>query len=157
MAKISSPLQLSSDEIDDLMRTEATLRIATVGPRNAINLTPMTFGWGGGKAYIYGRGQKIADLRRNDTATILVDVGRQWSELKGIMMRGHAHVLETIEHETADSNLAEAQMNLGEKHHLSSDGVVKPYTPTASGRSRRWIVFVPEMVVTWNNEKLPVS
>lgn len=58
MAKISSSRNLSSDEIDDLMRTESRLRIATIGPRDEINLTPMTFGWAGGRL---GIGEVPAD------------------------------------------------------------------------------------------------
>ena len=154
MAKISSSLSLSSGEIDDLMRTESRLRIATIGPRDEINLTPMTFGWAAGKVYVFARGQKIANLRRNKTATVLVDVGSEWRELQGIMMRGHAHVLENKEDEAANEHLEEAQLNLGEKHNLREDGVIVPYAATASGRSRRWIVFTPTTVVSWNNQRL---
>ena len=136
------------------MRTESRIRIATIGKGGEINLTPMGFGWGGSKVYIFGRGQKVADIRRNDTATVLVDVGSEWRALKGIMMRGHARILETNEDEISDKDLGEAQMNLGEKHNLTKDGVNIPYAPTASGRSRRWIVFTPTEVVSWNNERL---
>lgn len=154
MAKISPSLHLSPDEIDVLMREESRLRIATIGPGDEINLTPMTFGWAGGKVYIFGRGQKVVNLRRNSTATVLLDIGEQWRDLKGIMMRGDARVLETVEDENADKSLMEAQANLGEKHNLKKDGAATPYSPTASGRSRRWIVFTPRKIVSWNNEKL---
>lgn len=154
MAKISPSLHLSPDEIDVLMREESRLRIATIGPGDEINLTPMTFGWAGGRVYIFGRGQKVVNLRRNSTATVLLDIGAQWRDLKGIMMRGDARVLETVEDENADKSLMEAQANLGEKHNLKKDGAVTPYSPTASGRSRRWIVFTPRKIVSWNNEKL---
>ena len=154
MARISSSLKLSDGEIDGLMRSESRLRIATIGLNGEINLTPMTFGWATGKVYIYGRGQKIADLRRSDTATLLVDVGRKWRELKGIMMRGHAKVLETSDDEIADEHLEEARLDLGKKHKLMENGKVVRFAATASGRSRRWIVFTPEEVVSWNNERL---
>lgn len=154
MAKISPSLYLSPDEIDLLMREESRLRIATIGPGDEINLTPMTFGWAGGKVYIFGRGQKVVNLRRNSMATVLLDIGEKWRDLKGIMMRGDAHVLETIEDENADKTLQEAQANLGEKHNLKEDGVVTPYAPTASGKSRRWIVFTPGKIISWNNENL---
>jgi len=154
MAKFSSSLHLTPDEIDVLMREESRVRIATIGPEHEINLTPMTFGWASGKVYIFGRGQKIVNLRRNGTATVLLDIGQQWRDLKGIMMRGDAQVLETIEDENADKALKAAQENLGEKHNLKEDGVIIPYTPTASGKSRRWIVFTPRKIVSWNNENL---
>lgn len=70
------------------------------------------------------------------------------------MMRGHAHILETSKDEIADEYLEEAQMNLGMKHSLTEDGAFIAYAPTASGRSRRWIVFTPAKIVSWNNERL---
>ena len=76
-------------------------------------------------------------------------------ELKGIMMRGRATVLEDAQAEAADPHLAAARLNLGAKHDLRDhSGAVKPYAATASGRSRRWIVFTPVTVVSWNNERL---
>ena len=70
------------------------------------------------------------------------------------MMRGNACILEKIEDETTDQYLEEAQLNLGEKHNLTENGATIPYSATASGRSRRWIVFTPVTVVSWNNERL---
>lgn len=154
MAKISASLQLSEDEIEQILTRESRLRIATVGPGEDINLTPMTFGYAGGLIYIFARGQKIANLRRNPTATILVDTGEAWRELQGIMLRGKAKVLETEADEQADALLGAAQLNLGAKHGMIENGETKPYSATASGRSRRWIVFTPHSVVSWDNSKL---
>ncbi len=155
MAKIASSLQLSPEEIDAVMESEGRLRIATIGPGEDINLTPMTFGWAGGRIYIFGRGQKVANIRRSGTATVLVDTGEKWRELKGIMMRGNATLLETRQAEDADDHLAEAQINLGIKHGLTKDGQPAPYKATASGKSRRWIIFTPRTVVSWDNSRLP--
>jgi nitroimidazol reductase NimA-like FMN-containing flavoprotein (pyridoxamine 5'-phosphate oxidase superfamily) len=155
VARIPRSLRLSREEIDALLHREARLRIATIGPGAEINLTPMTFGQAGGKIYIYARGQKVANLRRNPTATVLVDVGERWRELQGVMMRGTVRVLEDADAERADGGLAEAQMDLGRKHNLVRDGVASPYVATASGRSRRWIVFTPQTIVSWNNARLP--
>jgi nitroimidazol reductase NimA-like FMN-containing flavoprotein (pyridoxamine 5'-phosphate oxidase superfamily) len=155
MAKIASSLQLSPSEIDAIMEQESRLRIATVGPGDDINLTPMTFGWAGGCVYIFGRGQKVANIRRSSTATVLVDTGDKWRTLTGIMMRGHAIVLDSKEAEEADAHLLEAQLNLGQKHGLTKEGKPTPYSATASGKTRRWIVFTPETTVSWDNAKLP--
>ncbi|MCH8257620.1 MAG: pyridoxamine 5'-phosphate oxidase family protein [Proteobacteria bacterium] len=154
MARIKDSLRLSATEIDMLMRHETRIRIATIGPGSEINLTPMTFGWANGLVYIFGRGQKVVNLRRNATATILLDIGSSWRDLQGIMMRGQAKVLENEAEEAADEWLQEAQMNLGEKSGLSKNGVPQPYAASASGRTRRWIVFKPTSVVSWDNSKL---
>ncbi len=155
MAKISPALQLSAAQVDAIMTAQTRLRIATVGPAERLNLTPMTFGWAGGRVYIFGRGQKVANIRRNPTATVLVDTGEQWRELAGVMMQGSARILETEADETADEFLARAQVNLGRKHNLQRNGEPVAYNATASGKSRRWIVFTPRHVVTWDNSKLP--
>lgn len=155
MAIIADHLKLTESELNNIMQREARLRIATVGPGTDINLTPMTFGWANGKVYIFGRGQKIANLRRTSTATVLVDIGEAWRELKGVMLRGKATVLEDAEAEQADADLFAAQLNLGHKHGLNKEGEIEPYRATAAGKSRRWIVFSPEKVTTWDNAKLP--
>lgn len=155
MARIAKHLRMSAEDIDALMMTESTLRIATVGPGSDINLTPMTFGWAGGRAYVFGRGQKIANLRRNPAATVLVDTGTSWREIKGVMMRGRAVVLEDSDAEAADPHLAEARLDIGRKHALVDEaGNTRAHDATASGRSRRWIVFTPERVVSWDNARL---
>jgi nitroimidazol reductase NimA-like FMN-containing flavoprotein (pyridoxamine 5'-phosphate oxidase superfamily) len=154
MAKIDAKLHLNAQEIDALMSTAVHLRMATIGPGTRINLTPMTFGWAGGKIYIFGRGQKIANLRRDTTATMLIDVGEAWHELQGIMMQGQAEILETAAEEAEDGDLPAAQLNIGQKHGLTKDGANAPYQATAAGNSRRWIVFTPTQMVSWDNQKL---
>jgi len=153
MAKIPDSLKLSEQETDELMRNETRLRIATIGPGLEINLTPMTFGWANGCIYIFGRGQKIVNLRKDPTATVLVDVGTSWRKLRGVMMRGRATVLENAAEEAADEGLRDAQIDLGLKHRLQEDGEVKPYAASATGNTRRWIVFRPSTVVSWDNSK----
>lgn len=96
----------------------------------------------------------MANLRKNPTATVLVDTGSRWRELQGVMMRGKAKVLENAAEENADNWLKDAQLNLGQKHGLEKNGEIQPYEATASGNSRRWIVFEPVTIVSWDNSKL---
>ena len=154
MAKIHDSLKMSDSEIAELLKTESRLRIATIGPGADINLTPMTYGCAGGQIFIFGRGQKVVNIRRDSTATVLVDTGHQWRELQGVMLRGQARILESEAEELAEPNLADAQLNIGEKHGLSEDGKTIPYRASASGNTRRWIVFEPETIVSWDNSKL---
>jgi hypothetical protein len=67
-------------------------------------------------------------------------------------------VLEDAEAEAADPHLAEARVQMGRKYNggHGRDPVddPPPNDATAGGRSRRWIVVVPERSVTWDNTKL---
>ena len=155
---LSRKLALSADQIEELMTDCWNCRIATVGPGERINLTPMWFAWAGGKVYIYGRGQKVANLRRSPTCSIIVDRNEKFPELQAIMMQGRATVLEDADAEARDPHLAEARAQMGRKynggHGQPAVDDPPPNSATARGSTARWIVFEPESQVTWDNFKL---
>ena len=153
-------LALTEAQIDELMTTQWNMRIATIGPRDRINVTPMWFGWGGGRVYFFGRGQKIANLRRNRTCTVIVDRNERFPELQAVMIQGRGIVLEDAAAEAADPHLPAVRKQMGIKynggHGRAPHDDPPPNSATAGGRSRRWVVVEPEHVVTWDNFKLPL-
>jgi nitroimidazol reductase NimA-like FMN-containing flavoprotein (pyridoxamine 5'-phosphate oxidase superfamily) len=155
---IAKEIALTPEQLDEILLNEWNMRMATVGPGRRINLTPMWFGWAGGKIYTHARGQKVVNLRVNPNCTVLVDRNEKFPELQGIMMLGVAKVLEDAAAEKADPHLAEVQKQMGKKynggHGKPPVANPPPFTATASGSTRRWIVFTPERIVTWDNFKL---
>jgi nitroimidazol reductase NimA-like FMN-containing flavoprotein (pyridoxamine 5'-phosphate oxidase superfamily) len=158
MARISPKLALTAEELDELMTTSWNMRIATVGPGKRINVTPLWFGWADGRIYFYGRGQKIANLRRDPVCTVLVDRNERYPELQGAMFQGQATVLEDAKAEKADPHLEDVRWQMGTKyaggHGEPASGDRVRYPPTASGRSARWVVVAPDRLITWDNFKL---
>jgi nitroimidazol reductase NimA-like FMN-containing flavoprotein (pyridoxamine 5'-phosphate oxidase superfamily) len=153
---IPKELALTDEQLDELMTTSWNMRVATVGPRDRINLTPLWFGWDGGNIYFYCRGQKVANLRRTPIATILVDRNERFPELQGVMFQGRATVLENAAAEEADDGLETVRWQMGTKYaggHGESPDPIRNDT-TARGRSWRWVRFEPERVVSWDNFKL---
>ena len=69
MAPIPPELSLTDDELDELMTTSWNMRVATIGPGDRINLTPLWFGWAGGRVYFYCRGQKVVNVRRKPASS----------------------------------------------------------------------------------------
>ncbi len=153
---IPKELALTPEELDELMLTTWNMRIATIGPGDRINLTPLWFGWAGGNIYAYCRGQKVVNLRRNPTATILVDRNERFPELQGAMFQGKATVLEDAEAEAADPHLEEVRWQMGRKYAGGHGESAEPKRndSTARGRNWRWIRFEPTHIVTWDNFKL---
>ena len=144
-------IALSDEEIDDVMTDQWNLRIPTIGPGTKINLTPMWFGWVQEKIYISARGQKVVNLRRNPQCTVLVDKNEKFPELQGIMMDCRAVVLENKEEE-GDPCLREARIHMGEKYNGGHGQPVaappQPLAATAAGKNRRWLVLIPEKILT---------
>ena len=161
MGSLADGVSLTADELDELMLTSWNMRVATVGPGDRINVTPLWFGWAEGKVYFYCRGQKIANLRRTATCTVLVDRNERFPELQGAMFQGTASVLETVEAEAADTGLSIVRAQMGVKYAgghgepMPADTSGLQMTASARGRSWRWVVFTPAHLVTWDNHKLP--
>ena len=151
-------LALDASQIDELMTGLWNMRIATLGPHQRINLTPMWFGWAGGRVYFYGRGQKVVNLRRNPACTVLVDRNEKFPELQAAMLQGEARVLEDAAAEAADPHLTGARIQMGRKynggHGAPAVDDPPPNGASAGGRNRRWVVVVPDRIVTWDNFKL---
>ena len=150
-------LQLTPGELDELMTRNWIARIATIGPRDRINLTAMYFGWAGGRVYMYCRGQKVVNLRRNPSCTVHVDQNELFPQLQAAMIQGKGKVLETAEEEAADPYLEELRKTWGEKYSSRREGSrpARPNPGTAGGKNRRWVVVVPDRVITWDNTKIP--
>lgn len=151
-------LALDPEQVEEIMTSEWNLRIATHGPGDRINLTPMWFGWAGGRIYIYGRGQKVVNLRRRPECTVIVDRNERFPELQALMFQGKASVLEDAAAEQADPHLSEVRAQMGRKytggHGRPPVDDPPPNASTAAGRNRRWIAVVPDRIVTWDNFKL---
>ena len=151
-------LALDSGQIDELMASQWNLRIASLGPGARINLTPMWFGWAGGRVYFFGRGQKVVNLRRQPECSVIVDRNEKFPELQAIMIQGRADVLEDAAAEQADPFLAEARQQMGIKynggHGKPPVEDPQPNGASAGGRNRRWVVVIPDQVVSWDNFKL---
>ncbi|HKI75057.1 MAG TPA: hypothetical protein VJ998_10450, partial [Pseudomonadales bacterium] len=104
------------------------------------------------------RGQKVANVRKNSTCTIVVDRNEKFPELQAAMFQGRARVLESAEEEQAEPGMAEVRRQMGSKyaggHGQPAPAQPQDNTATAAGESSRWIVFTPDRLVSWDNFKL---
>ena len=160
MAPIPPELALTDEELDELLTTCWNMRVATIGPGTRINVTPLWFGWAGGRVYFYCRGQKVVNVRRNPECTILVDRNERFPELQGVMLQGTATVLEDADAEAADPHLEEARWQMGTKY-AGGHGEAAPPSgekvrngASARGSKWRWVVVQPDRTVSWDNFKI---
>src|SRR3954452_11938800 len=160
MAKIARELALTDEQLDELMTTTWNMRVATVGPGDRINVTPLWFGWGGGNVYFYCRGQKITNLRRSPTATVLVDRNERFPELQGVMLQGQARVLEDADAEAAAPHLEDVRWQMGTKYAGGHGEAAPPAGERvrngASARGRGWGAggFPPLHAARWEKQRV---
>jgi nitroimidazol reductase NimA-like FMN-containing flavoprotein (pyridoxamine 5'-phosphate oxidase superfamily) len=140
--------------LDPIASTAWTLRIATQGPGDRLNLTPLWFYWAGGCFYAFTRGQKLANLRRNPSCTVTLDAGERYPELNGVMAHATARILDDAAAEKRDDHLdSVVRDGMGEKYAKGAGPGAGSRNESTAFRDWRWIVIEPLAVVSWDNRK----
>jgi hypothetical protein len=88
-------IRMSEQEVASFFAEERTLTCATSGPRGWPHLMPLWYvlrdapaGEPGPRlwAWTYGVSQKVRNLERDPRATVQVEAGEQYQELRGVML-----------------------------------------------------------------------
>ena len=77
-------IQLTESEQAELLETERVVVVASFGPRGWPHLMPMWFVARDGEVWIwtYGKSQKVKNLERDPRATLLIETGTEYTELR---------------------------------------------------------------------------
>jgi nitroimidazol reductase NimA-like FMN-containing flavoprotein (pyridoxamine 5'-phosphate oxidase superfamily) len=94
MAGKRDQIKLSEEEIADFLAGERVVNVATQGRDGWPHLTALWYVMRGTDPWIwtYAKSQKVKNLERDDHATLLIESGNEYSELKGVMMKTRAHI-----------------------------------------------------------------
>ena len=142
-------------EIDEPERRQyvadaKTIILVSVGKDGYPHAVPMWFTVDDGGAVLmttYGRSQKTVNLRRNPKVALLVESGERYDELKGVLIRGTAEVIE-------DEDLAVRTLTaIHAKHYGELHGDVGEVM-RAQARKRVVLRITPERVSSWDHRKL---
>lgn len=143
-------IALSDDERHAYLADAKTIILVSIGRDGYPHAVPMWFVVeGDGCIYMttYGRSQKAVNLRRNPKAALLVESGVRYEELKGVLLRGTAAVLDDLE-------LCVRVLTHVHGKHMGAlsgnDGEVM----RAQARKRVVVKFTPERVSSWDHRKL---
>jgi PPOX class probable F420-dependent enzyme len=92
-------IQLSPDEQLELLDSERVVVIATNGPRGWPHSMPMWFTVRKGEIWVwtYAKSQKVKNLERDPRATLLVETGVDYQELRGIQVEAEAEIIRDVD------------------------------------------------------------
>ena len=86
---------LSEEELAELLGEERVVIVSSLGPRGWPHSMPMWFVprdradlW----IWTYAKSQKVRNLERDPRATLLVETGHEYNELRGAMVEAEAEV-----------------------------------------------------------------
>src|SRR3954454_11036954 len=88
MASRRDEIQMSDAELRDFLDEQKVMSIATVGPSGRPHLVSLWFVRDGDEltGWTYAKSQKAKNLERDPHATLLVEDGVQYHELRGAML-----------------------------------------------------------------------
>ena len=92
-------IKLSEREFYALLEAERIAVISSLGPRGWPHLMPMWFVPRQDEVWIwtYAKSQKVRNLERDPRATVLVESGHDYGELRGAMIEAEAEIHRDLE------------------------------------------------------------
>ena len=92
-------IEMTDEEVRAFLDTERTMTCATHGPRGWPHLMPLWFVRDGDAllAWTFGRSQKVKNLERDPRATLQVEAGLAYQELRGVMLECEVELVRDVE------------------------------------------------------------
>jgi PPOX class probable F420-dependent enzyme len=145
-------ITLSEDEQRELLDAERVVAVATHGPRGWPHLMPMWYVVREGRIWVwtYAKSQKVRNLERDARATLLVETGHEYSELRGVQIEADAQVHRDLDvvFEFAKELTVRYAEGIESVEGDAAEGL------KAQAPKRVAIEFEPRHVATWDHRKL---
>jgi len=145
-------IKLSDDEQRELIAAERTVVVTSFGPRGWPHSMPMWFVPRGGEIWVwtYAKSQKVRNLERDARATLLIETGYEYTELRGTMIEAEAVI------ERDPEVVFEFGTELTVRYSEGIDSVEGDAAAAmqAQAQKRVAIHFQPRRVATWDHRKL---
>lgn len=150
MAGRRDQITLTEDEQKAFLDEGWTLEVASNGPRGYPHLVAMWYVIVDGMVHFttFGKSQKIVNLKRDPKITAMLESGKKYEELKGLVIEGEAEIIE-------DTPFTAKIMGLvGEKYN----GIPLPMETSEQAMkaaSKRVAVRIkPANIISWDHAKL---
>jgi PPOX class probable F420-dependent enzyme len=151
VAKKRDQIKMSEEEVASFLASERVVNVSTLGRDGWPHVTALWYVMRDSDPWIwtYRKSQKVKNLERDDRATLLVESGFEYAELKGVMLKTRAH----IEYET-ERVLDFAEELFGKyQGGGTADGGMREAL-RAQAAKRVAIRFEPVETVSWDHAKL---
>jgi PPOX class probable F420-dependent enzyme len=143
---------LSDEELSELLEAERVAIVSSLGPRGWPHSMPLWFVPRDGEVWIwtYAKSQKVRNLERDPRATVLVETGHEYGELRGAMIEAEAAI-----HRDSGTVLGFAEeLTLRYAEGISSLGGDVRTGLEAQAPKRVAIQFRAVRTATWDHRKL---
>jgi PPOX class probable F420-dependent enzyme len=144
-------IALSPDERRKLIESERIVVVSTIGPRGWPHSMPLWYVPRDGEIWIYtyAKSQKVRNLERDPRATLLIETGHEYAELRGVEIEAEAEIHRDLE---AVFELAKDLTSRYAGGAQVDDAAAEALR--AQAQKRVAIRFAPRRVASWDHRKL---
>jgi PPOX class probable F420-dependent enzyme len=147
-------IAMSDAELDALLAEERVLTCATIGPRGRPHLMPLWFVMDGTTivSWTFAKSQKAKNLERLPQATLQVEAGTAYQELRGAMFECDVELVRDL------AAVTRIGMALGVRY-ADAGGPAGPSAEREAAVAKQapkrvGLRFHPTRIVTWDHRKL---
>jgi general stress protein 26 len=139
-------IKMSASEIEAFLEEQRVVVVATNGPRGWPHVMPLWYVVREGEiwAWTYAKSQKARNLERDQHATLQIETGERYHELRGVMIEAH-----TVLH-----SKLEVVSELGAEILRRYDSDADMEMVRAQASKRVALQFMPRRVASWDHRKL---
>src|SRR5919197_760985 len=144
-------IQLTPDEQRELLESERIVVVSTLGPRGWPHSMPLWYVVREGEIWIYtyAKSQKVRNLERDPRATLLIETGHEYAELRGVEIEAEAEIHRDLD--TVFELAKELTARYAEGAQVEGDAAEALKN---QARKRVAVRFTPKRTATWDHRKL---
>ena len=145
-------IKLTESERAELLDAERIVVVSSLGPRGWPHSMPMWFVVRAGEIWVwsFAKSQKVRNLGRDPRATLLVEAGHEYTELRGLQIEAEAELIRET------PRVAEFGKRLAIRYSEGIDSIEGDAAAAleAQAAKRVAIRFSPLRTATWDHRKL---
>ena len=145
-------IKLSDSEQRELLDTERVVVVSSIGPRGWPHLMPLWYVPREGDiwTWTFAKSQKVKNLERDPRATLLIETGFEYGELRGVQIEAEAELIRDVD------PIVEFAKELTMRYSEGIESVEGDAAASlhAQAPKRVAIHFHPKRVATWDHRKL---
>jgi PPOX class probable F420-dependent enzyme len=144
-----SEIAMTDDEVRAFLDERMVMQCATVGPRGRPHMVPLWFVPEGGElvSWTYAKSQKAKNLARDPRATVGIEAGVQYHELRGVTFECD------VEIEREPERVETYGLRLFARYAGELSPEIRAMVAQQS-QKRVGMRFIPSRTVSWNHSKL---
>jgi len=145
-------IRMTADEIDAYLRQRSRVILVTIGADGMPHPVPMNYGLDQDGRFIltsFRKSRKVANLRRDPRATLLVESGDTYAELKAVIAWCDVEVIEDVAEVARLMPLVRAEAALSGSISGEMSEQVR-----ASLAKRAVLRFTPRRFASWDHARL---